>query len=141
MPFIPHTQEDVESMLGEIGVASIDALFDEIPIELRNGSLREVPEGLSELAMLQAMNERAALDEGYVCFMGAGSYDHHIPAAVWDLTSRGEFRTKALGACGWVVPAIPSDSIWRAKPAVLVCKRFTRSVIGARSLLAVNACA
>lgn len=93
MPFIPHTETDVAEMLSEIGVASIDALFDEIPQELVSDQLKAVPEGKSELEMLQFMAARAEQDQGYTCFLGAGSYDHHIPAAVWDLTARGEFMT------------------------------------------------
>jgi glycine dehydrogenase subunit 1 len=93
MPFVPHTQADVTAMLAEIGAADIETLFDEIPSHLANGSLDQVPSGRSELAMLQLMAERAAADHGYTCFLGGGSYDHHIPAAVWDITSRGEFMT------------------------------------------------
>jgi len=93
MPFVPHTQADVDTMLTAIGVEDINALFDEIPVHLTNGNLDQVPAGKSELAMMQLLSERAAADDGYTCFMGAGSYDHHIPAAVWDLTSRGEFMT------------------------------------------------
>jgi len=93
MPFVPHTEADVTAMLAEIGVADIETLFDEIPPHLANGSLENVPEGKSELAMLQLMGQRASQDEGYTCFLGGGSYDHHIPAAVWDITSRGEFMT------------------------------------------------
>ena len=93
MPFIPHTQADVEDMLAEIGVPDIDSLFDEIPKELTSNRLDNVPEGMSELAMLQHMAERAEQDQGYTCFLGGGSYDHHIPSAVWDLTTRGEFMT------------------------------------------------
>ena len=93
MPFIPHTQADVDDMLVEIGVPDIDSLFDEIPFELTSDRLDHVPEGMSELAMLQHMAERAEQDQGYTCFLGGGSYDHHIPSAVWDLTTRGEFMT------------------------------------------------
>ncbi len=93
MPFVPHTEADVQTMLAAIGVADIDALFDEIPDHLAHGRLDAVPPGKSELAMLQAMGERAARDAGYTCFLGGGSYDHHIPAAVWDITARGEFMT------------------------------------------------
>jgi len=93
MPFIPHTQADVDDMLAEIGVPDIDSLFDEIPNELTSDRLNHVPEGMSELAMLQHMAERAEQDQGYTCFLGGGSYDHHIPSAVWDLTTRGEFMT------------------------------------------------
>ena len=93
MPFIPHTDEDVAEMLATIDVDSIETLFDEIPQGLRSGELAHVPEGGSEMAVLQLMRQRAALDDGVVCFAGAGCYDHHIPAAVWDITARGEFMT------------------------------------------------
>ena len=93
MPFVPHTEADLQSMLAEIGAPDIDALFDEIPSHLANGQLDHVPHGMSEMAMLQMMAQRADQDDGYCCFVGAGSYDHHIPAAVWDLASRGEFMT------------------------------------------------
>ena len=93
MPYIPHTQSDVEAMLEVIGVESIDDLFDEIPDGLADRGLEVLPAGLPELEMLQVMQERASMDEGNVCFVGAGCYDHHIPAAVWDITSRGEFMT------------------------------------------------
>lgn len=93
MPFIPHTAEEVESMLTTIGVAGIEDLFDEIPDGLRAGTLSNVPEGVGEMRMLQQLSERASMDAAGACFLGAGCYDHHIPAAVWDLTSRGEFMT------------------------------------------------
>jgi len=93
MPFIPHTAADVRDMLAAIGAPSIDALFDEIPAALRAGSLTKVPEGVNEMDMLATLAERAERDRVQLCFVGAGSYDHHIPAAVWDLAQRGEFLT------------------------------------------------
>lgn len=93
MPFIPHTEDDTRAMLDAIGVERIENLFDEIPKALRAGALDEVPEGVSEMAMLADLGARAARDAEVVCFAGAGSYDHHIPAAVWDLVGRGEFMT------------------------------------------------
>ena len=93
MPFIPHTQADVDDMMKVIGIEQLDALFDEIPAELISDRLDSVPEGMSEMAMLQYMAQRAEQDQGYTCFLGGGSYDHHIPSAVWDLTARGEFMT------------------------------------------------
>ncbi len=93
MPFIPHTAADVRDMQAAIGVASIDALFDEIPPELRTGSLTKVPPGRNEMDMIALLAERAERDRVELCFMGAGSYDHHIPAAVWDVAQRGEFLT------------------------------------------------
>jgi glycine dehydrogenase subunit 1 len=93
MPFIPHTEQDVTEMLRAIGARSVDELFDEIPAAFRAGPLSGVPEGVSEMEMLADLAARAARDDGVLCFAGAGSYDHHIPAAVWDLVSRGEFMT------------------------------------------------
>lgn len=93
MPFVPHTAADEQTMLEAIGVAGLEDLFDEIPAHLASGKLTEVPRGVSEMAMLNKLRARAEQDGGYTCFLGGGSYDHHIPAAVWDLTSRGEFMT------------------------------------------------
>jgi len=91
MPFIPHTEDDVREMLASIGVTSIDALFDEIPQALRSGGLTQVPEGMSEMEVTRLMHARAERDGRYSNFIGAGAYEHHIPAAVWQLVSRGEF--------------------------------------------------
>ena len=91
MPFIPHTEEDVRNMLSAIGAESIDELFDEIPAELRAGELSAIPQGLSEMEVSALMSSRALKDGQSVCFIGAGAYDHHIPAAVWQLTTRGEY--------------------------------------------------
>jgi glycine dehydrogenase subunit 1 len=91
MPFIPHTDADVKAMLAAIGVKSIDQLFDEIPEALRAGKLTQVPEGVSEMDIARVMSERAAQDGAYLNFLGAGAYEHHIPAAVWEIVTRGEF--------------------------------------------------
>ena len=91
MPFIPHSDQDIADMLGAIGVERIDDLFDEIPAELRAGKLTKVPPGLSEMAVSRLLMERAEADGRYLNFLGAGAYEHHIPAAVWQITTRGEF--------------------------------------------------
>lgn len=93
MPYIPHTKADTKEMLQQIDVADISTLFDEIPATLRAARLAGIPEGLSEMAMLQKAQSLADKNQNGVCFIGAGCYDHHIPAAVWDITSRGEFLT------------------------------------------------
>ena len=91
MPFIPHTKKDTDEMLAAIGASDLEALFDEIPTELRIDSLDGVPEALSEMQVSRLMHERAALDGSPMCFIGAGAYEHHIPTAVWDIATRGEF--------------------------------------------------
>lgn len=91
MPFIPHTEADVREMLAVIGAPSIDALFDEIPQALRCKGLSQVPERVSEMDVTRLMHDRAARDGGLLNFCGAGAYEHHIPAAVWEIATRGEF--------------------------------------------------
>ena len=91
MPFIPHSEQDIEQMLSAIGVNSIDDLFDEIPADLRCGDLEKIPSGLNEMEVTRLLRERAAQDGLPLCFLGAGAYEHHIPAAVWEITTRGEF--------------------------------------------------
>lgn len=91
MSFIPHTDEDIAAMLQAIGVADIAALFDEIPISLLNSALPRVPEALNEMEVTRLMRERAGNEGAPLNFIGAGAYEHHIPAAVWQIATRGEF--------------------------------------------------
>lgn len=93
MPFIPHTDEDIKEMLNTIGIPDIETLFDEIPEALRHAPLDDVPAGISEMGLGRLMRERANQDAGLMCFIGAGAYEHHIPAAVWEVATRGEFYT------------------------------------------------
>lgn len=90
MPYIPHTDDDVRAMLERIGVRSIEELFDEIPRELRIDALEGVPEALSEMEVSRLAARRAAEDGQPLSFIGAGAYEHHIPAPVWALVARGE---------------------------------------------------
>lgn len=80
-------------MLQSIGVSSIDELFDEIPDSVPVANFLAIENSLTELEMIHRLAEYAKQDELGSCFLGAGCYDHHIPAAVWDLTTRGEFLT------------------------------------------------
>jgi len=91
MPFIPHTEDDVSEMLATIGVSSIEQLFEEIPADLRAKPLTQVPDALTEMQIGQLMQRRATQDGNYINFIGAGAYQHHIPAAVWAIVTRGEF--------------------------------------------------
>jgi len=89
--FIPHTPDDVARMLETIGVQSIEDLFDEIPAALKIKSLDGVPPALSEMEVGRLLMERAARDGRPLNFIGAGAYEHHIPAPVWAIATRGEF--------------------------------------------------
>ena len=83
-------------MLSAIGVSSLDGLFEQIPSTVRLDGSLGLPEGVSELEIVEDMGRMAArsrhLDD-LVCFAGAGAYDHYIPSAVWALAGRSEFST------------------------------------------------
>ncbi len=93
MPFIPHTEEEIREMLETIGVSSIDDLFDEIPQGMRSAPLEGIGPPLTEMEVSRLAHEKAHQDGGALCFIGAGAYDHHVPAAVWQIATRGEFYT------------------------------------------------
>ena len=94
--YLPHTQAEVKAMLEAIGVKSIDDLFAEIPAELRLNRPLNLPAGLSESETVDEMCEMADGNYGtteMLSFLGAGIYDHYIPAAINHLLLRGEFFT------------------------------------------------
>lgn len=93
--FIPITDADREQMLKTIGVASIDDLFADIPVEARNPKLR-LPHALSELELMNELRTMAAKNANvteYSSFLGAGAYNHFIPATVPHLIFRSEYYT------------------------------------------------
>src|ERR1019366_669001 len=93
MPFIPHTADDIARMLQVIGAQSIDELFDEIPAALKTAALHGVPPAICEMEVGRLLTERATSDGQPLNFIGAGAYEHHIPAPVWAIATRGEFYT------------------------------------------------
>lgn len=96
MPYLFNTPQDQHDMLTGIGASSLEELFDQIPTELRLNRPLELPPAMSELELTQHMSELAERNEhgGKLdCFLGAGSYDHFIPAVVDAIGSRGEFYT------------------------------------------------
>jgi glycine dehydrogenase subunit 1 len=83
-------------MLAVIGVDSIDELFAHIPPELRAAKMPDLPGPMSEEEVSRAMSALASKNadtEKRLCFLGMGAYDHHIPAVVDAMASRGEFFT------------------------------------------------
>ncbi len=96
IPYIPNTEEDQKEMLKEIGAESIEALFCAIPQNLRLKTDLNLPSSLSEMELVNELKglskKNAHLDE-YVSFLGAGSYDHFIPALLDHLSGRSEFYT------------------------------------------------
>lgn len=93
MSFIPHTQADMQTMLKALGETHIHALFDEIPSQFFYDGGEDIPSGISEMALNAKLREYMAGNTSAQCFMGAGAYEHHIPALIWDMVSRGEWMT------------------------------------------------
>jgi glycine dehydrogenase subunit 1 len=91
------TPADLESMLAEIGVESVQEIFDrQIPEGLRLGRALELPAGLPEQHVyehLRELAERNVSAEQELSFLGAGMYDHYVPAIIDMLTERSEFLT------------------------------------------------
>lgn len=93
--FTPHTKHDVEVMLKSIGVDKLEDLFKVIPAEFRYPDLN-LPPRLSEMEALAELENIASANgttKDFLSFLGAGAYDHYIPAAVDNLLQRGEFYT------------------------------------------------
>jgi glycine dehydrogenase subunit 1 len=94
--FAPHTDDEVREMLATIGLSSTDDLFVQIPPGVRlDGGLR-LPDGVSELEIVEELRGLASRNrhaDELVCFAGAGAYDHYIPSVVWALAGRSEFST------------------------------------------------
>jgi glycine dehydrogenase subunit 1 len=95
MAYIPHTDADRRAMLGAVGAAGLDELYQAVPARFRFPDL-DLPEAVSELeaaAELLALSE-ANLDVRHnACFLGAGAYHHFIPSAVDAILRRSEFYT------------------------------------------------
>ncbi len=95
--YLPHTEEDLAAMLGDLGLGSLDELFAVVPAALRRAGGLDLAEGRPEpdvLAHLGALGEdNAARADRLVCFAGGGAYDHEVPSVVRALAGRSEFVT------------------------------------------------
>src|SRR5918996_1615801 len=90
------TEQDLEEMLGAIGVGSLEELFADIPEGVRLGRDIDLPDGRSEQEVYEYLAELAARNvhaDAQVSFLGAGMYDHYVPALIDTLLSRSEFLT------------------------------------------------
>ncbi len=93
--YIPHTEAETSEMLKSIGVKQISDLFNDVPLKHRFSRLA-IPPGVTEMEVLEELKEYAAANEQageLACFLGAGVYNHYVPAAVDSLLRRGEFYT------------------------------------------------
>jgi glycine dehydrogenase subunit 1 len=94
MPYLPHTDQEIASMLEAVGARDMDALFDAIPESLRRPGL-DLADPMTDMELERHMAGLAGSTspENPLSFMGAGSYEHYVPAVVNHLASRSEFYT------------------------------------------------
>lgn len=94
MRYLPNTKQEIASMLASVGVSSIDDLFTSIPAACRRQHPVMLPPAMTEWELNQHMDGLSGgCGQQYKSFVGAGSYHHHIPAAVTYLLGRSEFST------------------------------------------------
>ncbi|NLM94967.1 MAG: aminomethyl-transferring glycine dehydrogenase subunit GcvPA [Firmicutes bacterium] len=96
MGFTPVTDQDRQAMLDVLGLESVEDLFQDVPPGARFQGKLDLPEPMTEGEiwphLLELSSRNANLDE-YVCFRGAGAYDHLVPRAIGHILSRSEFLT------------------------------------------------
>jgi len=96
MRYLPHTDEEIASMLQAVGKNNLDELFSTIPEDCRYTGTLNLPEPLTEWELndlMGALSSTMAASPEYTVFVGAGSYEHYIPESVSYLLSRSEFVT------------------------------------------------
>ncbi len=96
MRFLPHTKEEIESMLRVMGADSLDDLFSQVPPDCRRDRGIDLPAPITEWELndrIGAIAQMMHVQPDFKVLIGAGSYDHVIPAVVPALTGRSEFLT------------------------------------------------
>ena len=96
MRYLPHTDEDIASMLKVVGADTLDDLFSTIPDDCRRPGDLDIPEALTEWelnGLMETLSNSVAISPEYKLFLGAGRYDHFIPASLTHLLGRSEFVT------------------------------------------------
>lgn len=96
MRYLPHTDDEVRIMLERIGVENFEELFPTVPENCRYEGEMDIPTPHTEWELndhMTKMHAKMGVDSSYSVFIGAGSYDHHIPVLIPSLTGRSEFLT------------------------------------------------
>lgn len=95
IPYLPHTNQDRESMLEKVGVRTFEELISHIPENLRAEAIN-INKGLSELELIRHIDDLASKNKPaskQACFLGGGQYQRYVPTVVSQIVSRSEFAT------------------------------------------------
>ena len=91
--YFPHTEDDLQTMLSKVGVASLDALYAQIPESIRFKDDYRIPTAMSEMEVRQLFGQLGSQNRQLTCFAGFGVYDHYTPSVISGLLQRSEFLT------------------------------------------------
>ena len=91
--YFPHTEDDLQTMLSKVGVASLDALYAQIPESIRFRDDYRIPTAMSEMEVRQLFGQLGSQNRQLTCFAGFGVYDHYTPSVISGLLQRSEFLT------------------------------------------------
>ena len=91
--YFPHTEDDLQTMLSKVGVASLDALYAQIPESIRFKDDYRIPTAMSEMEVRQLFGQLGSQNRQLTCFAGFGVYDHYTPSVISSLLQRSEFLT------------------------------------------------
>ena len=91
--FFPQTKEEIEQMLKQAGMNSLDDLYADVPEQIRFRGEYDLPEPMSETEIRSLFEKLGEKNRRLTVFAGAGCYDHYTPAVVPNIISRSEFLT------------------------------------------------
>ena len=91
--YFPHTDDDLQAMMATVGVDSVDALYAQIPENIRFRGDYQIPSEMSEMEVRQLFEKLGSQNSQLTCFAGYGVYDHYTPSVIPNLLSRSEFLT------------------------------------------------
>ena len=93
LPYLPHTDADIQAMLDKIGVKKLDELYSDVPAEFLHKGAYALPPAMSEQEIRDCFASLEAMNAKLKVFVGAGAYDHYTPAVIPYLCARSEFLT------------------------------------------------
>ena len=91
--YFPHTRDDLQAMLGTVGIDSVDALYAQIPESIRYRGDYNIPSEMSEQEVREVFAKLGSQNRELTCFAGFGVYDHYTPSVIPSLLQRSEFLT------------------------------------------------